>query len=487
MTKDWARHISAVGIFLAGCQGVIGSEVESESGDASLVGAATLALTQVPSDVQCLRVSIQGDRTVVRKVAVVGGSSMLLDLGRLPLGDVVFSANAYDAACDSLSATVLSYIADPTSVTLATGRSVPVELNFRRNDPIEVDANFLGNVRSLAMGGQASGLLMDDGTVWSRGYYAYSGSFNDVRDIAIGTGHGCVVREDNTVWCWGWNTYGQIGVDPAESTFLSDMTQVDLSAVAGGATIVKVYARAQSTCARSRTGGLYCWGRNSNGQLGDGTTSDSFTPVQASNTGGGAAILTRFALSEDFACGIDTNSGVCCSGADRNGTLGGMGDQIGYPTWNNCIHARAREIAVGVSHVCVVTGDDTVACWGSNADGQLGLGEGSATSSATPNPVPGLHDVASLSAGNNHTCALRHDGEVLCWGNNGFGQTGAGAAVASWSPYPVLSAATRIDTGNNFTCAELEDQSIQCWGSNTFRQIHERDFATEWNPTPLER
>jgi alpha-tubulin suppressor-like RCC1 family protein len=124
------------------------------------------------------------------------------------------------------------------------------------------------------------------------------------------------------------------------------------------------------TCAVTTSGGLKCWGENSHGQLGDGTTTDSSTPVAVSGLGSGVAV-----------------------------------------------------VSVGSSHSCVLTTAGAVKCWGENSDGRLG--DGTTTDRSTPVSVSGLTvGVVAVSVGSFHACALTKAGGVKCWGRNSDGRLG---------------------------------------------------------------
>lgn len=129
----------------------------------------------------------------------------------------------------------------------------------------------------------------------------------------------------------------------------------------------------------------------------------------------------------------------------------------------------AIHVAAGRNHTCVVREDRTVACWGKNAEGQLGTGD--LAPSETPRTVPGLTGVASIVAGGSHACALGEDRTVRCWGSNshgqiGNGESGPGLVVAT----PVLVTGTdrvvALSAGANHTCAVLADGAVACWGAN---------------------
>ena len=125
----------------------------------------------------------------------------------------------------------------------------------------------------------------------------------------------------------------------------------------------------------------------------------------------------------------------------------------------------------GGSHTCAVRADGTVACWGDNSYGQLG--DGTNVDSTAPVAVTGIANAISISSGFNYTCAARSDNSVACWGANGSGQLGDGTIVDSSIPVTVtgLTNATSVAAGSSHTCAVRSDDSVACWGANGSGQL----------------
>src|SRR5262249_25213169 len=252
----------------------------------------------------------------------------------------------------------------------------------------------------------------------------------------------------------------------------------------GGATAVDLGAF--FSCALIQDGSVRCWGSNDSGQLGDGTTTNSSTPVTvvgltgaAAVTGGGFHTCARF-----------PDGTLQCWGRNDNTQLGdpSIGFQSSTPVRINGI-TRATAVTAGGFHTCTLPGDGTVQCWGQNTFGQLGVGTGDpgfltrdrfqGTFNPSPVTVNGITTATAVSAGGWHTCALLQDGTVRCWGDNTWGQLGDGAAVPP-SPGPGLepprrrflvpvtvtgiTTAVAIEAGVFHTCAILRDGTSQCGG-----------------------
>jgi alpha-tubulin suppressor-like RCC1 family protein len=131
---------------------------------------------------------------------------------------------------------------------------------------------------------------------------------------------------------------------------------------------------------------------------------------------------------------------------------------------------NAKSVAVGTFHQCALLTDGTVRCWGSNSDGQVGDGTGGLDPEAwirnKPVAAVGLSNVVSISAGDDHTCALLSDGMLRCWGDNTYGQLGMGDKDSRPAAQPVvgLTGVASITTGWKNSCALLLDGTVYCWG-----------------------
>src|SRR5208282_693602 len=221
-----------------------------------------------------------------------------------------------------------------------------------------------------------------------------------------------------------------------------------------GAAQVASESTALHTCALLSNGTVECWGYNSNGQLGNGTTTNSSTAVAVSGLSGAA---TAIAAGQDHTCALLSNGTVECWGYNSNGQLGnGTTTNSSTPVAVSGL-SGATAIAAGELHTCVLLSGGTVECWGYNSNGQLG--NGTTTDSSTPVTVSGLSGTATaIAAGELHTCVLLSGGTVECWGYNSNGQLGNGTTTDSSTPVTVSGlsgAATAIAAGELHTCALL--------------------------------
>lgn len=287
------------------------------------------------------------------------------------------------------------------------------------------------------------------------------GLTGNLRAIATGDDHACAITELGAVQCWGDNTFGQIGdgttIDRQSPTQVIGLTQGVTSLAAG----------TQHNCAALSTGRVMCWGINQGRQLGDGSTNSRSLPVEVAGLSG--AIRTLVA-GGDFSCAALQSGTVKCWGSNESGQLGngttiaatGPVDVVG-------LTGTVVKLTAGVRHACAQIGTGEVRCWGLNSSGQIGDGTTTSRPTAT-SPVQIGGPVASVGAGLEHTCVTRADGTVRCWGRNQFGQLGDGTTQSRSSPVtsalPDSGGAIGVAGGFRQTCALLRSGAIRCWGRN---------------------
>jgi alpha-tubulin suppressor-like RCC1 family protein len=310
--------------------------------------------------------------------------------------------------------------------------------------------------------GQNNNGQLGDGTIASRRNPTRVQGISDAVDVALGTSHTCAIIRGGTVECWGANTLGQLG----NGTNTSSNTPV---VVPGLTNAVEIGVGNAHTCARRANGTVQCWGRGLEGQLGNGANLSSNTPVVVT----GIADATKLDAGFEHSCAISGAArDVRCWGKNTFGQLGdGTTTDQNTPVAVNTNADPITLISLGFGHSCAVTNLGTVYCWGINSNGQLGDG----TNTANPSPalVGGLGDVNGIALGNAHTCALQVDGAVKCWGWNLVGQLGDGTTTDRLVPTPVFGIGTafELSAGGSHSCSLLTSNQIKCWGDNSQGQL----------------
>ncbi len=276
--------------------------------------------------------------------------------------------------------------------------------------------------------------------------------------------HACGVTLDGGVQCWGNGGNGRLGTGNNISSFVP----VDVLGLEGA--VKQVTVGQDFTCALGDSGGVQCWGAGNRGRLGNGSTANSSSPVQVSGLTSGVAAI---GAGNEFACALLVSGSVRCWGYGVNGNLGNgdTADSSSPVTVLNVTNAKSISVASGTA--CVTTSAGGVKCWGSNHYGQHG--NGTKTSSAVSTPVDAVlpTPVAKVVIGAIHVCALTTAGGVKCWGYNGNGRLGTGDTAERLTPVDVPgleSGMANIGLSNNSTCAVTETGAVKCWGSNAAGQ-----------------
>jgi len=279
--------------------------------------------------------------------------------------------------------------------------------------------------------------------------------------IVTGGIHSCALTSAGGVKCWGTNNLGQVG----DGTNATRNRAVFVRGFRGG--VVAISAHSNHTCALTDTGGVKCWGDNSQGQLGDGTRTNRNRPAFVKGLRSG---VIDIAAGGFHSCAILNTGRAKCWGDNARGALGdGTNIDRLTPVFVKNFRNGAM-IDAGVRHTCAVTGAGRPRCWGNNHYGQLGDGNHLIEFQPTPVNVVGLTSgVIKIAAGSDNTCVQLITGRAMCWGWNSNGKLGDGTTTDQFEPVFVkrfLNAGTPIATAANHTCAVTIDGAAKCWGNN---------------------
>jgi alpha-tubulin suppressor-like RCC1 family protein len=291
--------------------------------------------------------------------------------------------------------------------------------------------------------------------------------------IAGGTAHTCAVRVGGA-WCWGANDSGQLG----NGSFADSSIPKQVHGLSSG--VSAVAAGSSHTCAIAG-GSIVCWGMNATGELGNGSTKDSSTPTPVVKIPSSVQTVVAGPI---HSCAL-SDGAVWCWGVNGSGQLG---SEVGYyssdPVQVRSLSSEVRMLAAGDSHTCAAS-DSEVWCWGDNTFGQLGhVLPASVAVSLTPVRVDGLSgNIEGLTASRFQTCALTDKG-IQCWGSETSGNGGTSATTAvSFLTFP--SEVQYIAGRMHHVCGILSGSgNVMCVGDNSYGDLG--DGSKTSSPTPLD-
>lgn len=319
--------------------------------------------------------------------------------------------------------------------------------NIEKNVPTPIAV--ISNVDALAAGDAHSLGLLGDGTVWAWGDNTFGqlgiGSYDTAAHtspvelpgianvIAVDGGyrHSIALKSDGTVWTWGENNSGQLG-RITEALCDGYPCGTSPAQVPGLADIVDIAAGEDHNVALGRDGTVWTWGWNNAGQLGDGSTTDSWTPVQVSGLSG----VIDIAAGRLHTLALRNDGTVLAWGWNNVGQLGDRTTTARFTPVQVYGLSGVKTIAAGAQHSLALLSNGTVRAWGLNGDGQVG-NTSVIDYTLEPVQVSGLGGVEAIAGGAFHSLALTIDGRAWGWGYNGEGQLGDGTTTDAGTPVEV--------------------------------------------------
>ena len=294
------------------------------------------------------------------------------------------------------------------------------------------------------------------------------------KQLSAGSYHTCGIKADDSIYCWGRNGNGQLG-DNSTTQRLSPTT------ISGGGAWKQISVGNNHTCGIKSDDSAWCWGSNANGQLGDNSTTQQLVPTAVSGGGTWKQVSAAGSSFSSHTCGIKSDDTLYCWGSNTNGQLGDNSTtQRLVPTAISGGGAWKQVSTAGglfTSQTCGIKSDDTLYCWGNNSNGQLG--DNSTTQRLVPTAISGGGAWKLVEAGNNHTCGIKSDDSFYCWGLNTNGQLGDNSTTQRLVPTAVSGGGTWMDAaaGNTHSCAITILGALTCWGDNYYGQLTATDFS----------
>lgn len=282
-----------------------------------------------------------------------------------------------------------------------------------------------------------------------------------------GFGHTCGLAKDTGLaYCWGYNVVGQLG----SGNTIGSLVPVAVAAPTGGNALAfsSLASGNGFVCGISSAtvATVYCWGSNSYGQLG-GAAGNRSSPTAVSTTTGLSGVTT-ISAGNSYVCAITNAQNLYCWGRNDDGQLGN-----GTTTSRNVpalVGLSFTSVSAGFRHTCGVRSDATL-CWGDNSFGQLGTGDN--TSSLTAKVVAGGLTFSSVVLGEDHSCGIQTNGTTYCWGNNSYGAVGNNSQTNSNVPVLVSGGLSFSSLTASFqnTCGFTTSSTAYCWGNGGYGQL----------------
>lgn len=297
--------------------------------------------------------------------------------------------------------------------------------------------------------------------------------------LAVGLEHTLILRGDGTVWAVGRNDFGQLG--DGTTTTVSKSTIVQVKGLSG---IVQIAAGGYTSLALKNDGTVWAWGSNETWLLGMSGSLYSSVPVQIKGLDNVQSIQTN----GDVVLALKSDGTLWGWGDNGSGELGngkanfdpnpvpepipGMNNIKTFKTGAITSIDNVQSVAVGSGFTIALKKDGTVWGWGDNGSGKaVAQGYVYVTS---PLMISGITDVVAIAAGNSQSLALKKDGSVWAWGDNKNGQLGTGSTDIQFNPVQVkgLSDVIAIAAGGDHNLALKRDGTVWAWGDNQYNQIN---------------
>jgi len=296
----------------------------------------------------------------------------------------------------------------------------------------------------------------------------------NIRSISSDQNTCAVTEPDGEVFCWGKNDQWQL-LDGTHSSPVPLPRKIP-----GLKDVLSIQVKDNNVCVLTKERILWCWGDNSQGQLGIGSSLSYSIPVSP----GYLSTVAQYSVGLGHACEVDDTHLAACWGQNDYGQADGQ-DTINYNLPVLLPLEHVASIGAGYQYTCALIQDGTVQCWGINTYGQLG--NGTNTNSITPVPVQGITNAVELSVGFYHACVRTSDGLIRCWGYNGYGELGISSVTSSNIPvtHPTLNGVLQVNVGIFHTCVLDLNHHLECWGNGSDGQLGNGSLSDSYTPVQV--
>jgi alpha-tubulin suppressor-like RCC1 family protein len=320
--------------------------------------------------------------------------------------------------------------------------------------------------------------------------------------IAAGNAHSCAL-ENGRAYCWGENDYGQLG--DGSTTNSSVPVPVTTAGALAGKKLTEISAGGGGgldTCALDSTGTAYCWGSNYDGALGDGSTAaSSAVPVAVATHGALAGQqIAQISTGSDGACALDTAGAAYCWGDNDfgevgDGTTASSSSPVAVYTKGALAGRKLTQISAGYEDSCALDTAGAAYCWGDNSTWELGDGQGGSDGDYSSVPVPvrttgalAGKTLTQISAGWSYGCALDTAGAAYCWGSGPLGSTETSSVPVAVDARGALAGhpLAQISAGLGATCALAMTGTAYCWGDNTYGELGDGSTVSSVVPVAVD-
>jgi len=399
-----------------------------------------------------------------------------------------------------------------------------------RYAPTEITSNFSYNtgetITEVSLGSSHSSAITSKGRIFTWGYNFYgqlgdgtninkdipteiTSKFNlntgeTITSVSLGSNYSSAITSEGRIFTWGYGVYGQIG----DGTTANRYTPIEITSNFGldvGETITSASLGSNHSSAISSEGRIFIWGSNAFGQIGDGTTTDRYIPIEITgnfslNVG---ETITGVSLGSNHSSAITSEGKIFIWGFNSDGQLGdGTTTNRDTPTEitsNFTLYTgeTITTVSLGYAHSSAITSEGRIFTWGANANGELG--DGTIANRYTPTEITSDFSlsieeiITSVSLGINHSAAITSEGRIFAWGYNGNGQIGDGTTTNRYTPTEITSnlslnteeIITKVSIGSNHSSAITSEGRIFTWGYNGNGQIGDGTTTNRYTPTEI--